>query len=151
MDNTWVIGPHPQLRMVFKGGFGTEEGGGKQQQVTDGRETDGRHEAWNVGLRERERALSFGCSLFHLFLLTIDLYLGWPDVLFYLSSFWDLKNALILRWWIFGFLWVLHKLVFRPLQVLERVSPSRFTFLRELWLSLVDHPLSEHWTPCRFH
>src|SRR4029434_8031305 len=50
------------------------------------------------------------------------------------------KSSGILPRWIFAFLWVFHKLGFTPLQVLERVSFLRSTFLRKL--SLVDRPLS---------
>jgi len=44
------------------------------------------------------------------------------------------KTSGILLRRIFVFLWVFHKLVITPLQVLEMVSPLRSTFLRELWL-----------------
>ena len=67
------------------------------------------------------------------------IYIRWPDVLFSpdMSSFRDLKNASgrdskngILPRRIFVFLWVFHKLVITPLQVLERVSPGWIILLR---------------------
>src|SRR4029434_2669337 len=69
-----------------------------------------------------------------------------------MSSFRDLKNAGIpkmsgiLPRRILVFLWVFHKLVFTPLQVLARVSPLRSTFLREFLTAASDLVSDCHWS-----